>query len=135
LDLRVILSLQMLSLNSASFPEKKRVEGDKTSNSSHEASQRMKLDMGRSNESKHNQYHSNTETSLKQEITHLETRLQDQFKVRCALEKALGYRTASSYVLTETNDIAMPKVSYLHFPKLSCLEMSFVHYKELPSWF
>jgi len=43
LDLRVILSLQMLSLNSASFPEKKRVEGDKTSNSSHEASQRMKL--------------------------------------------------------------------------------------------
>jgi hypothetical protein len=68
LDLRVILSLQMLSLNSASFPEKKRVEGDKTSNSSHEASQRMKLDMGRSNESKHNQYHSNTETSLKQEV-------------------------------------------------------------------
>ena len=55
---------------------------------------------------------------LESQIDQLETRLQDQFKVRCALEKALGYGTASSYMLTETNDIPMPKVCHLYFPKL-----------------
>ncbi|KAG7614450.1 hypothetical protein ISN44_As05g062350 [Arabidopsis suecica] len=128
LDLRIVQNHKRSK--SASFPEKKRVEGDKTSNSSHEASQRMKLDMGRSNESKHNQYHSNTETSLKQEITHLETRLQDQFKVRCALEKALGYRTASSYVLTETNDIAMPKPATDLIKDVAVLEMEVIHLEQ-----
>lgn len=54
---------------------------------------------------------------MESQIDQLETRLQDQFKVRCALEKALGYRSASSYILTETHDIPMPKVSYLHFLK------------------
>ncbi|WZZ12669.1 uncharacterized protein LOC106366280 isoform X1 [Brassica napus] len=118
---------------SASFPEKKSTEGDKHSNSSFEASQRIKLDMERSNEStsaKHNQYHSVTESSLKEEIDQLETRLQDQFKVRCALEKALGYGTASSYMLTETNDISMPKPAIDLIKDIAVLEMEVIHLEQ-----
>ncbi|CAN7025183.1 unnamed protein product [Brassica oleracea var. botrytis] len=118
---------------SASFPEKKSAEGDKLSDSSFEASQRIKLDMERSNEStsaKHNQYHSVTESSLKEEIDQLETRLQDQFKVRCALEKALGYGTASSYMLTETNDIPMPKPAIDLIKDIAVLEMEVIHLEQ-----
>ncbi|XP_018433805.1 uncharacterized protein LOC108806243 isoform X2 [Raphanus sativus] len=120
---------------SASFPEKnKRAEGDQPSSStSFEASQRIKLDMGRSNESakdKPNQYQSITETSLKQEIDQLETRLQDQFKVRCAFEKALGYRTASSYMLTEANDIPMPKPAIDLIKDIAVLEMEVIHLEQ-----
>ncbi|XP_048595506.1 uncharacterized protein LOC106366280 isoform X2 [Brassica napus] len=118
---------------SKSFPEKKSTEGDKHSNSSFEASQRIKLDMERSNEStsaKHNQYHSVTESSLKEEIDQLETRLQDQFKVRCALEKALGYGTASSYMLTETNDISMPKPAIDLIKDIAVLEMEVIHLEQ-----
>ncbi|CDY45245.1 hypothetical protein HID58_026053 [Brassica napus] len=120
--------------NAASFPEKKRAEGDQpSSNTSFEASQRIKLDMGRSNESakdKPNQYHSITETSLKQEIDQLETRLQDQFKVRCAFEKALGYPTASSYMLSESNDIPMPKQAINLIKDIAVLEMEVIHLEQ-----
>ncbi|CDY55083.1 BnaA02g34730D [Brassica napus] len=79
-------------MHSASFPEKKRDEP--FSNTSFEASQRTKLDMGRSNESsrgaKHNHYHSNTETSLKHEVDQLETRLEDQFKQATDLIKEIA---------------------------------------------
>ncbi|XP_018452942.1 uncharacterized protein LOC108824093 isoform X2 [Raphanus sativus] len=104
-------------------------EGDNPSNTSFEASQRIKLDMDRSNEStraKHNQYHSLTETSLKQEIDQLETRLQDQFKVRCTLEKALG----SSYMLTEANDISMPKPAIDLIKDIAVLEMEVIHLEQ-----
>ncbi|XP_023639191.1 uncharacterized protein LOC17874991 isoform X2 [Capsella rubella] len=86
--------------------------------------------MGRSNESKHNQYHSNTETSLKEEISQLETRLQDQFMVRCALEKALGYRTASSYILSEANNIPMPKPATDLIKDIAVLEMEVIHLEQ-----
>ncbi|KAJ0239029.1 Uncharacterized protein HA466_0235470 [Hirschfeldia incana] len=131
LDLRMVQSHQRSK--SASFPEKKRAEGDQPSNTSFEASQRIKLDMGRSNESaidKPNQSHSITETSLKQEIDQLETRLQDQFKVRCAFEKALGYRTASSYMLTESNDIPMPKPAIDLIKEIAVLEMEVIHLEQ-----
>ncbi|XP_056854979.1 uncharacterized protein LOC130504374 isoform X4 [Raphanus sativus] len=127
LDLRMIQSHKRSK--SASFPEKKRDQP--SSNISFEASQRIKLDMGRSNEStrgaKYNHYQSNTETSLKQEVDQLETRLQDQFKVRCALEKALGYGTASSYMLTETNDIPIPKQATDLIKEIAVLEMEVIH--------
>lgn len=42
------------------------------------------------------------------QILQLEKRLQDQFDVRHALEKALGYRSS---ILHNTNEIAMPKVA------------------------
>ncbi|KAF2553829.1 hypothetical protein F2Q68_00035575 [Brassica cretica] len=132
LDLRMVQSHKRSK--SASFPEKKRAEGDQpSSNTSFEASQRIKLDMGRSNESakdKPNQSHSITETSLKQEIDQLETRLQDQFKVRCAFEKALGYRTASSYMLTEANDIPMPKPAIDLIKDIAVLEMEVIHLEQ-----
>ncbi|KAG2327281.1 hypothetical protein Bca52824_010009 [Brassica carinata] len=133
LDLRMVQSHKRSK--SASFPEKnKRAEGDQpSSNTSFEASQRIKLDMARSNESakdKPNQYHSITETSLKQEIDQLETRLQDQFKVRCAFEKALGYRTASSYMLTEANDIPMPKPAVDLIKDIAVLEMEVIHLEQ-----
>ncbi|XP_024006663.1 uncharacterized protein LOC18012275 isoform X2 [Eutrema salsugineum] len=118
---------------SASFPEKKRSEGVEPSNICLEASQRIKLDMGRSKEStrtKHNQYHSNTETSLKQEIDQLQTRLQNQFKVRCALEKALGYQTATSYILSETNDIPMPEPATDLIKDIALLEMEVIHLEQ-----
>ncbi|KAJ0234370.1 hypothetical protein HA466_0274060 [Hirschfeldia incana] len=125
LDSRMVQSHK----RSKSFPEKKRDQS--SSNISLEASQRIKLDMGRSNEStrgaKHNHYHSNTKTSLKQEVDHLETRLQDQFKVRCALEKALGYGTSSSYMLTETNDIPMHKQATDLIKEIAVLEMEVIH--------
>ncbi|KAF8051221.1 hypothetical protein N665_1776s0009 [Sinapis alba] len=131
LDLRMVQSHKRSK--SASFPENKRAEEDKPSNTSFEASQRIKLDMGRSNESakdKHNQYHSITETSLKQEIDQLERRLQDQFKVRFAFEKALGYRTASSYMLTEANDIPMPKPAIDLIKDIAVLEMEVIHLEQ-----
>ncbi|KAG2316994.1 hypothetical protein Bca52824_020116 [Brassica carinata] len=131
LDLRMAQTHQRSK--SASFPEKKRAEGDKLSNSSFEASQRIKLDMDRSNEStrdKHSQCHSVTESSLKEEIDQLETRLHDQFKVRCVLEKALGYGTASSYKLTETNDISMPKPAIDLIKDIAVLEMEVIHLEQ-----
>ncbi|KAF8101445.1 hypothetical protein N665_0205s0038 [Sinapis alba] len=89
--------------------------------------------MDRSNEStsaKHNQYHSVTESSLKEEIDQLETRLHDQFKVRCALEKALGYRTASSFMLTDTNEIPMPKPAIDLIKDIAVLEMEVIHLEQ-----
>ncbi|VVB18327.1 unnamed protein product [Arabis nemorensis] len=132
LDLRMVQNHKRSK--SASFPEMKRAEEDKTSNSSSlEASQRIKLDMGRPNEStrtKHKQVPSITETSLKQEINQLETSLEDQFKVRCALEKALGYRTASAYLLSETSDIPMPKPATDLIKDIAVLEMEVIHLEQ-----
>lgn len=45
------------------------------------------------------------------QILQLEKRLQEQFDVRVALEKALGYRTSVHH---NTNDVSMPKVIPLH---------------------
>lgn len=42
------------------------------------------------------------------QILQLEKRLQDQFEVRRALEKALGYRTSSHEI---TSELLMPKVT------------------------
>jgi hypothetical protein len=45
------------------------------------------------------------------QILQLEKRLQDQFQVRWALEKALGYRTSSHESMSE---LSMPKVNPCH---------------------
>lgn len=42
------------------------------------------------------------------QILQLEKRLQDQFQVRSALEKALGYRSSTH---ENMNDVEMPKVA------------------------
>ncbi|KAH0833784.1 hypothetical protein HID58_092479 [Brassica napus] len=54
------------------------------------------------------------------QVDQLETRLEDQFK-------ALGYGTASSYMLTETNDIPMPKQATDLIKEIALLEMEVVH--------
>ncbi|XP_065873373.1 uncharacterized protein [Euphorbia lathyris] len=86
--------------SSRRFPDKKRIEEDGAASSFEASSQRIKLDMGRLKDSvktKQKQLlpKAEVENSLKEEILQLEKRLQDQFHVRCALEKALGYRTSS----------------------------------------
>ncbi|KAL6526225.1 hypothetical protein OROMI_029865 [Orobanche minor] len=48
----------------------------------------------------------NVGNSLRQEILKLEKRLQDQVSVRCALEKALGYKTSSRDI---NNEATIPK--------------------------
>jgi len=45
--------------------------------------------------------------SILLQILQLEKRLEDQFKVRCTLEKALGYRPIS---LVNPNDTTIPQV-------------------------
>ena len=52
------------------------------------------------------------------QILQLEKRLQTQVVVRCALEKALGYRSSSHDI---TNEISMPKVAFscLHLMEIS----------------
>lgn len=42
------------------------------------------------------------------QILQLEKRLQDQFQVRCALEKALGYRSSAN---GDISNVEMPKVT------------------------
>lgn len=59
------------------------------------------------------------------QILQLEKRLQGQFAVRCALEKALGYRSSSH---DTTVEISMPKVVLVfilweQIGKLFCLNL------------
>ncbi|RWR95659.1 putative electron transporter [Cinnamomum micranthum f. kanehirae] len=70
---------------------------------------RMKLDMGKVGIDVQNKHSPSTklQSSLKKEILQLERRLQDQFAVRQALEKALGYRSSSNDI---SNENSMPKV-------------------------
>jgi hypothetical protein len=60
--------------------------------------------------------------SILWQILQLEKRLEDQFKVRCTLEKALGYRPIS---LVNPNDMTIPKVkiSSINFNNLFVLVM------------
>lgn len=50
-------------------------------------------------------------TSVAVQILTLEKRLHDQVSVRCALERALGYRASSHDI---TNEATIPKVSGLY---------------------
>lgn len=92
---------------SKSFPDKRRIEnGD-----SLEESPRLKLDVGRLKGSfktkKDQSPRVETQNSLKHEILQLEKRLQDQFAVRRALEKALG-SGSSSYETNEPSTVPKP---------------------------
>ncbi|XP_010557998.1 PREDICTED: uncharacterized protein LOC104826805 [Tarenaya hassleriana] len=120
---------------SKSFPDKKRAEGDNNSTSYVEASQRIKLDMGHSTEltrtkQKQSSPSTDVQNSLKQEIIQLERRLQEQFKVRSALEKALGYRTSSIYMASETKEIPMPKPTTQLIKEISVLELEVLHLEQ-----
>ncbi|PON54096.1 Ternary complex factor MIP1, leucine-zipper [Parasponia andersonii] len=115
---------------SKSFPDKKKVE-ENDLGSSMEASNRVKLDMGplkacvTSNvkQSPKKEVHN----SLKQEILQLEKRLQDQFQVRSALEKALGYRTS---INENINDVEMPKPATELIKEIAVLEVEVMHLEQ-----
>ncbi|CAI0554359.1 unnamed protein product [Linum tenue] len=66
-------------------------------------------------------------SSLKQEIQQLEKRLQDQFEVRRALEKALGYRTSS---LGEIPEDLMPKPATELIKEIAVLELEVVYLEQ-----
>ncbi|KAJ4827584.1 hypothetical protein Tsubulata_004813 [Turnera subulata] len=122
-----------------SFPDKKRTE-EEGLGTSLEASLRIKLvgllflnplDMGQRKDSDNtkNKQHPKTEAqnSLKQEILQLERRLQDQFEVRRALEKALGYRTSCG---GGTSELSMPKPATELIKEIAVLELEVVYLEQ-----
>lgn len=115
---------------SKSFPDKRGVKEDNI-NSSLEASDRMKLDMGHLkdyvNTRKKQSPKAEAQNSLKQEILQLEKRLQDQFGVRHALEKALGYRSSSH---DNTNETLMPKPATELIKEIAVLELEVVYLEQ-----
>ncbi|KAL9357067.1 hypothetical protein Peur_050320 [Populus x canadensis] len=115
---------------SKSFPDKKRVEEDDL-DSSFEASSRIKLNMGllkySAKAKKKQSPKTEMQDSLKQEILQLEKRLQDQFQVRWALEKALGYRTSSHESMSE---LSMPKPATELIKETAALELEVVYLEQ-----
>ncbi|XP_023872638.2 uncharacterized protein LOC111985223 isoform X1 [Quercus suber] len=115
---------------SKSFPDKKRVGGDNV-DSSFEASDRIKMDMGHLEDhiktNKKQSPKAEVQNSLKQEILQLEKRLQDQFEVRRALENAMGYRSSSQDNTTET---VMPKPATELIKEIAVLELEVVYLEQ-----
>ncbi|CAI0429390.1 unnamed protein product [Linum tenue] len=113
-----------------SFPDKKGLEEDGR-DSSLGASHRSKLDMGHLKDSVKSKRKQSpkveAQSSLKQEILQLEKRLQDQFQVRGALEKALGYRTAS---LGGVPEDLMPKPATELIKEIAVLELEVVYLEQ-----
>ncbi|XP_010531202.1 PREDICTED: uncharacterized protein LOC104807562 isoform X2 [Tarenaya hassleriana] len=116
---------------SKSFPEKQRLGGDNIG-SSPDASQRLKLDLQNSNESSKTKKKLSPKVKghspLKQEILELENRLQNQFDVRRALEKALGYRTSSQD--GNANAISSPKPAPELIKEIAVLELEVSHLEQ-----
>ncbi|WJZ91500.1 hypothetical protein VitviT2T_010566 [Vitis vinifera] len=115
---------------SKSYPDKRRVE-EGNLDGSLEASHCLKLDMGHLTDcvkpKKKQSPNTDMQNSLKQEILQLEKRLQGQFAVRCALEKALGYRSSSH---DTTVEISMPKPAMELIKEIAVLELEVVHLEQ-----
>ncbi|KAG8642556.1 hypothetical protein MANES_12G096700v8 [Manihot esculenta] len=67
------------------------------------------------------------EISLKEEILQLEKRLQAQFQVRLALEKALGYRTSSHDIAP---GVSIPKPATELIKEIAVLELEVVYLEQ-----
>ncbi|CAK9185456.1 unnamed protein product [Ilex paraguariensis] len=113
---------------SKSFSDKR---GFKENHSDHslQASHRLKLDMEnlKDKTKKTQSPKAVAQNALRQEILQLEKRLQDQVAVRCALEKALGYRSSSHDI---TNEISMPKPATELIREISVLELEVGHLEQ-----
>ncbi|XP_057529227.1 uncharacterized protein LOC130807872 isoform X1 [Amaranthus tricolor] len=126
-----IVGLRMIPRHkrSKSFPDKRRVENG--SDDSLEESPRLKLDIGRLKGSfktkKQQSPRLDTQNSLKQEILQLEKRLQDQFVVRRALEKALG-SGSSSYETNEPSTVPKPATELIK--EIAVLELEVGHLEQ-----
>ncbi|KAM0938020.1 putative ternary complex factor MIP1, leucine-zipper [Dioscorea sansibarensis] len=70
---------------------------------------------------------SKVQSSLKKEIQQLEKRLKDQFMVRRALEKALGY---SSSAIDSSNDSSMPKLTKELIREIAVLEFEVMYLEQ-----
>ncbi|GLT39108.1 hypothetical protein SLA2020_133150 [Shorea laevis] len=118
---------------SKSFPDKRSAEEDgQGQDSSLEASNRIKQDMRQSKDNAKAEKQSpgsEVQNSLKQEILQLEKRLKDQFEVRRALEKALGYRTASHDITNETPTV-IPKPATELIREIAVLELEVVYLEQ-----
>ncbi|XP_045815030.1 uncharacterized protein LOC123908439 [Trifolium pratense] len=117
---------------SNSLPDKKRVEGENQDNQV-EAFDRMKMDMDYITEFAIAKNKSTTPTSevhsaMKQEIQQLERRLQDQFEVRCTLEKALGYKSSS--LVVHSNEKMIPKPATELIKEIAVLELEVVYLEQ-----
>ncbi|KAH9711603.1 hypothetical protein KPL71_019805 [Citrus sinensis] len=116
---------------SKSFPYKKRVDEGDNLGSSQEASHGGRLDTRHLEDSaKTRKKHSpkkEAQNNLKQEILQLEKRLQDQFQVRHALEKALGYRTSSN---VDISNMSMPKPAAELIKEIAVLELEVVYLEQ-----
>uniref|UniRef100_A0A6N2NEF8 DUF547 domain-containing protein n=2 Tax=Salix viminalis TaxID=40686 RepID=A0A6N2NEF8_SALVM len=114
---------------SKSFPDKKGVQEDSL-DSSFEASSRIKLNMGHLKNSKAEKTQfpkTEMQNSLKQEIPLLEKKLRDQFQVRQALEKALGYGTSSH---ESTSELSLPKPATEMIKEIAILEVEVVYLEQ-----
>lgn len=114
---------------SKSFPDSKRFEESKLIQSTEAAAEGK--DMGSLNgcTTIKKKLSSNAEIqhSLRQEILMLEKRLQDQVSVRCALERALGYRASSHDITTEAT---IPKPATELIREISVLELEVGHLEQ-----
>lgn len=112
---------------SRSFPDKRRVGNGL--DDSHEDSLRLKLDIVRIERSIKSKQHQSptveTQHSLKHEILQLEKRLQDQFAVRYALEKALG-SGSSFYERNEPASISKPTTELIREIAVLELEVTYL---------
>ncbi|CAG7907051.1 unnamed protein product [Brassica rapa] len=110
-------------------PEKKKPEEDNNNNSivsSLGASQRFKVDLPRCCDKSVKEV--KVQSSLKQEIQELEKRLQNQFDVRGALEKALGYKTPSRDINSNANSTPKPATELIK--EIAVLELEVSHLEQ-----
>ncbi|KAI3452101.1 hypothetical protein Pfo_008766 [Paulownia fortunei] len=115
---------------SKSFPDSRAPEENNLVQST-EAAYRRKLDMGRlngcTNSKKKQSSNAEIQHSLRQEILMLEKRLHNQVSVRCALEKALGYRASSHDI---TNEATIPKPATELIKEIAVLELEVGHLEQ-----
>ncbi|KAJ4962380.1 hypothetical protein NE237_022319 [Protea cynaroides] len=114
---------------SKSYPGKRLKEDVIDTNP--EAPHRLKLDMrqgdGHTGPKENQSPRLGAQSSLKQEILQLEKRLQDQFGVRSALEKALGYSSSSHDI---SNENSMPKPAKELIKEIAVLELEVVYLEQ-----
>ncbi|KAG7567450.1 hypothetical protein ISN45_Aa04g003250 [Arabidopsis thaliana x Arabidopsis arenosa] len=116
---------------SCTVPEKKKLEDENSIDSSLDVSQRLKLDLPRCGDKsvetkKDLSPDVKFKSSLKQEIQELEKRLQNQFDVRGALEKALGYKTPSRDIKADST----PKPPTELIKEIAVLELEVSHLEQ-----
>ncbi|KAM7506942.1 hypothetical protein LguiA_017395 [Lonicera macranthoides] len=112
--------------HSLSFLEKGGLEDDKLDHSFKDSA-RLKLDMGQLTTKKKQLPNAEVQNSLRQEILQLEKRLEGQVAVRCALEKASGYRT---YSHDFTNEISISKPATELIREIAILEFEVGHLEQ-----